>query len=340
MDQRSALGSIDGYEEAARAALDEDVFDYFATGANDERTLVENIRAFDRWVLRPRVMRRSSSPDLSIELFGEGVRFPVLVAPVAYQDMADPEGEIATATGAGAVGTITVVPGTAHHELEAIAAAGDGAKWWQLYLFNDRSMSEEIVRRASAAGYRAICLTADAPTRSRRGLPVRGGSRRREDDAPAYEADVSWDDIGWLKGIAPDLPLLVKGVLTPDDAELAVRAGADGIVVSNQGGRQLDGCAGTLDVLPEVAGAVGDDVPVLMDGGVRRGTDVLKALALGATATLVGRPAMWGLAVGGAQGVADALSILRDEFEDALAMSGCPTPEDISRELVAPAPWA
>ena len=332
---------VDDYEPVAKQKLPSDVYDYYAGGAGDERTLEENLRAFDRWVLRPRFLRGSGFPDPSTELLGTRVEFPVLVAPWAYQGRAHPDGERGTVVGAGRAGTIPVVSSTAVDTLEEIAAATDGPKWWQLYLFEDRGLSAEMLGRVTAAGYRAICWTVDFPvtglrhrdTRSGFVMPFGIGSADY-----AYEPNMTWEHLGFIREHAPDLPVLVKGILTAEDAVLAVEHGADGIVVSNHGGRQLDSCPASLDALPEVVEAVAGRLPVLMDGGVRRGTDVLKAIALGAVAVMVGRPAAWALAAEGEDGVAGVLDIFKAEVENAMALTGCRSVAEIGRELVGPAP--
>lgn len=332
---------VDDYEPVAREKLPADVYDYFAGGAGDERTLGENLRAFDRWVLRPRMLRGSGSPDPSTRVLGTDVAFPVLVAPWAYQGMAHPDGEKGTARAAGRAGTIAVISSTAVDDLEGIAAASDGAKWWQLYLYAEPDRSAAMLRRVADAGYGAICWTVDFPVAGLRHRDTRGGfvmPYGLSGGDYEFEADMTWDHLGFIREHAPGLPVLVKGILTREDAALACDHGVDGIVVSNHGGRQLDSCPASLDALPEVVEVVAGRVPVLMDGGVRRGTDVLKALALGAGAVLVGRPVAWGLAAEGEDGVAGVLTILRTEVENAMALSGCRTVAEIGRDLVAAAP--
>jgi isopentenyl diphosphate isomerase/L-lactate dehydrogenase-like FMN-dependent dehydrogenase len=333
--------TIDDYEALARASLPSDVYDYYAGGAGDERTLAENRAAWDRWTLRPRFLTGVDRRDTSIELFGDRLSFPVLVAPWAYQRMAHPEGEVATAHAAGDAGVATIVSTTAFDILEEVARAGDGPKWWQLYVFTDRGRTAEMLTRVVTAGYRAICLTVDFPvaglrhrdTRNRFVMPI-----GLPGDELVYDPALSWDDLPWIRDRAPGLPLLLKGILTAEDALRALDAGVDGIVVSNHGGRQLDGVAAGVAALPEIVEAVRGRVPVLVDGGVRRGTDVVRAIALGAAAVLVGRPCAWGLAAAGEAGVRDVLRILHAEFDNALALCGCRTVGDVTRAHVAPAP--
>jgi 4-hydroxymandelate oxidase len=340
MGELQPFVTVDDYEPVARERLPPDVYDFYAGGAGDEWTLAENRRAFDRWSLRPRILRGAGSPDPSSSILGTPISFPVLVAPWAYQSMAHPEGERATARAAAAAGTIMIVSSTALDDLEAVAEASDAPKWWQLYVFEDRGATTDMLARVVEARYEAICLTVDAPILglrhrdTRHGfVPAMGASSSRL----PFDPMLSWDDVAWVRERTPGLSLLLKGVLTAEDAELAVDAGVDGIVVSNHGGRQLDSSPAGLSALPEVADAVAGRVPVLVDGGIRRGTDVVKALALGAHAVLAGRPCIWGLAVDGEAGVTDVLGILRAEFENAMALCGCRTVDEITSALVRPA---
>jgi 4-hydroxymandelate oxidase len=340
MREPAAFVTVDDYEPMARERLPADVYDYYAGGAGDEWTLAENRRAFERWTLRPRFLRAVGDPDPSCDVLGARISAPILVAPWAYQRLAHPEGELATARAAAAAGTIMVVSTTALDYLEDVAAAAPGPKWWQLYVFDDRDVTASMLERVVAAGFDAICLTVDFPTNGLRHRDTRNGFQMPiglPDNQLTYDAMVSWEDLGWIRGKTPGLPLVVKGILTAEDAILAVDAGVDAIVVSNHGGRQLDSCPATIAVLPEIVEAVGGRIPVLLDGGVRRGTDVLKALALGAGAVLVGRPCAWGLAAAGEEGVTDVLRILRDEFRNALALTGCRSIDEISPALVRPA---
>ena len=333
--------TVDDYEPLARELLPQGSFEFVAGGAGDERTLAWNRRAFDRWVLRPRFLRGIAAADPSTQLFGCPLALPVLIAPLAYQRTMHPDGERATARAAARAGTIMCVSTTAVDILEDIAAASASPKWWQLYVFADRGFTAEMLGRVSSAGYAALVWTIDLNAYGLRHRETRIGyeppiSLTTED--LAYDASISWDDLGWIREQAPGLPLLLKGILTAEDAELAVGAGADGIVVSNHGGRQLDTSPASLDALPEVIETVGGRIPVLVDGGVRRGTDIVKALALGASAVMVGRPAAWGLAASGEDGVVDVLRILREELENAMTLCGCRIVADITRQHVAPAP--
>lgn len=331
--------TVDDYEPAAREVLSPETYHYYAGGAGDEWTLAENRRAFDRWVIRPRMLTGAYPPDPATEILGTRIGFPLLVAPWAYQRLAHPDGEVATARAAARAETIMVVSTTALDRLEDVAGASAFAKWWQLYVFTDRDLTAETLRRVNAAGYGAVCFTVDFPVGGLRHRDTRSGFDvpigLPQDDL-VFDPNITWDDLAWIRELAP-LPLLVKGILTGEDARIAVEHGVDGIVVSNHGGRQLDAVSAGITALPEVVDAVRGRVPVLVDGGVRRGIDVFKALALGAAAVMVGRPAAWGLAVAGEEGVVDVLGILRAEFENAMTLAGVRTVAEITPAFVAPA---
>lgn len=343
-------------ERQARQQLSQAAYDYFAGGADDELTLADNVAAWQRLRLRPRILRDVSKVSTEMTVLGTPVSFPALVAPTAYQRLADDDGERATAQGAAAAGTIMVVSTLSTVSLEDIAAAApEAVRWFQLYMHQDRGWTAEVVTRAVAAGYRALVFTVDVPVlglrrrdeRNRFRLPpgmVAANVGEPPPEVPgstlmAYaqnelDPGITFADIEWLRGLC-GLPILVKGVLRADDARLCVDAGAGGIVVSNHGGRQLDTAIATAVALPEIVEAVGDDVEVLVDGGIRRGTDIVKALALGARAVLVGRPMLWALASGGSCGVRSVLEALRDEFARALALCGTPTVEQVGADLLA-----
>lgn len=345
------------YETLARERLDPGAWGYVAGGADDEITLAENLAAFRRLRLLPRVLVDVSRVETATTLLGERLSFPVLLAPTAFQTLAHPDGELATARAASAAGTISVVSTLSSYPLEEVARAGAGPKWFQLYCYRDRQVTRRLVQRAEAAGYRAICLTVDLPKvghrerdlRNRFVLPpgvrprnfaefvdLEGGSQQAffEYIQSLVDPSLTWEAVDWLRE-QTRLPILLKGILRPDDAERAVEHGASGVIVSNHGGRQLDGVPATIEALPAVAEAVGKRVPVLMDGGIRRGTDVLKAIALGARAVLIGRPYVWGLAVEGEAGVRNVLDLLRAELELALALAGCPSPAQVGKDLMA-----
>ena len=351
-------------EERAREAVDPPAFDYIAGGAEDEVSLGRNRKAFDRWALRPRVLVDVARRDLTTTVLGAQVSMPVLVAPTAFHRLVHEEGEVATARGAEAAGTLMVVSTLATRSLEEVAAAGEAPRWFQLYVYKDRTLTEDLVRRAEAAGYGALVVTVDTPQGGRRERDERnaftlppgvrlanfasGGAahlptvEEGTSGLAAYwgemlDPSLTWDVVDWLRDRTP-LPLVLKGIMTGEDATEAVERGVDGVVVSNHGGRQLDHTLGTLDVLPEVVDAVAGRAEVFVDGGVRRGTDVLKALALGARAVLVGRPVLWGLALGGAEGVRAVLDHLRRELDLSLALAGNPSVADIRRDLVQRVP--
>jgi isopentenyl diphosphate isomerase/L-lactate dehydrogenase-like FMN-dependent dehydrogenase len=336
MDTTSLL-RVDDFEPIARERLPADVYDYYAGGAGDEWTLAENRAAFDRWVIRPRVLVKASNPGTAVELLGSRLSLPVLIAPWAFQSLADPDGEVATARAAARAGTGMVLSSTAADRIEEVAAASDAPLWWQLYMLTDRAMTADRLHRAHAAGFRAVCFTVDFPVGGLRHRDTRSRIWERLDTpgiGADFEADISWDDLAWVREQAP-LPLLIKGIMTAEDARIALDAGVDGIVVSNHGGRQLDGVAAPVSVLPEVVDAVGSRIPVLVDGGVRRGSDVLKALALGASGVMIGKAAVWGLAAGGEDGVVAILEILRSELENAMTLAGCRSVAGLDRSFVA-----
>jgi 4-hydroxymandelate oxidase len=336
------------YEALARARLPHAVYEYVASGAGDEWTVRWNREAYDAIRLRPRVLRDVTRVDTRVRLLGAELPFPILLAPAAYHGLLHPEAERETARGAGRAGATLVVSTGTNTEIEAIAAEAAAPLWFQLYVQADRGFTGELVRRAEAAGCAALCLTVDTPVlgsrdRQRRagfGLPPGLRTPYYEDinsglrAASAMEKEaITWRDVEWLLSVAT-VPVLLKGVLSPEDAELAVEAGAAGIVVSNHGGRNLDTLPATIEALPEVTEVVAGRVPLLVDGGIRRGTDVLKALALGASAVLVGRPYLYGLAVAGAAGVARVVEILRTELEHAMALTGHASVEALDASVI------
>ena len=340
-------------EAEAGRRLPSAVFDYFAGGADDEATLAENEAAFRRVGLVPRVLRGAGTPDLATELLGESLSMPVLVAPTAFHRLAHPEGECATARAARAAGTVMILSMAATQPVEAVAKAAGGGLWFQLYVQPDPGFTEAVVRRVEAAGCTALVVTVDSPVFGQRDRDLRHGfhalpeglvcENMREpgrDGVPgavrdiAFSTALSWREIEWLRGKTA-LKIVLKGIMHPDDARLAIGCGIDGLMVSNHGGRQLDTVPASLDLLPAIAEAVSGRLPVLLDGGIRRGTDVVKALALGADAVAIGRPVLWGLALGGAKGVGQVLDTLRTELARALSLCGCRTPRDLERELLS-----
>ncbi len=364
----------------ARHRVPRAVFDFVDGGAEDETTVRRNRTGFDALTLLPRTLVDVSSRELGVTVLGEPVSLPVLLAPCGLARLLHPEGEVAAARAAGRAGTVYALSTGSSCSIEDVAAAATGPLWFQLYLWKDRGVIANLIERAAAAGYRALCLTVDVPIVGQRERDLRNGMtippritprnvveaarhvrwtadflRGRPitfenflgmgaggDGASALGAFVNaeminpaqaWADLEWVRGLWQG-PIVVKGVMRGDDARRAVALGADAVVVSNHGGRQLDATAATVSVLPEVAEAVGDDAEVYLDGGVRRGTDVAKALALGARACLVGRPYMYGLGVAGEDGVAAVVDILRRELDRTLALLGCPRAADLDRSYL------
>lgn len=354
--------TLDDHERHARSQLDDNAWAYFSGGAADEITLRANRSAWDALPLWPRVLRPLAGGHTRVQLLGRTLAHPVLLAPVAFQRMAHGDGELATAYAAAALGAGLVLSTQATLPLETIAQAilndaGRGPLWFQLYLQHDRGFTRALVERAESAGYEALVLTVDAPSSGARDRERRAGfhlppgitavnlaqlppaprvalqpGQSALFDALLHQAP-TWDDVAWLQSITR-LPVLLKGVLHPADARQAAGLQVAGLVVSNHGGRTLDTAPATAMALPRIVQAVGGRLPVLVDGGIRRGTDVLKAMALGASAVLVGRPVVWGLANAGAAGVAHVLRLLRDELEIAMALTGCATLAEASPALL------
>ena len=352
------------YEQLATKCLSQMALDYYASGAWDEVTLRDNRAAFERFKLRPRVLVDVSDRNLTTKVLDQPLQMPLFIAPMAFQCLANPQGEVATARAAALAGVGMVLSTLSTKSIEEVAAVCHDTnlhtpQWFQLYIHKDRGLTRALVERAYAAGYKALCITVDAPVLGRRerdkrnefALPVgmqlanlttlsglnipheEGESGLFTYVAEQLNSAVTWDDLEWFQSLCP-LPLVLKGILRGDDAARAVECGAKAIVVSNHGGRQLDGAVASLDALAEVVKAVDGRAEVLLDGGIRRGTDILKALALGAKAVLVGRPMLWGLAVAGEAGVAHAIEILRDELDVAMALSGCASLGQIDSSLL------
>ncbi|MEH2324978.1 MAG: alpha-hydroxy acid oxidase [Nostoc sp.] len=358
------------YEKLAKEHLSQMTLDYYSSGAWDEVTLQDNRAAFERVKLRPRVLVDVSDVydglrlrNLTTSILGQPLQLPLLIAPMAFQCLAHPDGEIATALAAASGGVGMVLSTMATKSMEEVASAcdkfPDSLRWFQLYIHKDRGLTRALVEKAYKAGYKALCLTVDAPVlgqreRDRRnefalppelhlanlatisGLDIsheKGESGLFTYFAQQLNPAVTWHDLEWLQSLSP-LPLVIKGILRGDDAVRAVEYGAKAIVVSNHGGRQLDGAIASLDALAEIVAAVDGKVEVLLDGGIRRGTDILKALALGAKAVLIGRPILWGLAVAGQIGVSHVISLVQDELNLAMALSGCAKLQDIDPSLL------
>ena len=352
------IAAVTDYEAYARERMTDAAWAYLSGGAADELTLRENRDAFDRLRLQNRVLADLTGGGTGLTLFGDSLDYPIILAPVAHHRLVHPQGELATVLAASAMKAPMVVSTQASTSLEDIAQAAQTSLWFQLYMQPAREHTLALVQRAAAAGYRAIVVTVDAPVngvRNReqraafqlppgidmpnlRGLPPQVMPAAQAGQSALFGKGVldtapSWDDLAWLRA-STSLPLIVKGITSPLDAVQAIDAGVDGIVVSNHGGRVLDGQPATIDALPAVARAVAGRVPLLLDGGVRRGTDVLKALALGASAVMIGRPTLYGLAAAGAVGVVHVLHMLRTELEVAMALTGCRTLQDITPAVI------
>lgn len=347
---------FDELERYAQAILPRSAYDYFAGGAGTESTLRDNVAAWERVRLAPHVLRDVAAPDLTTDVLGHSLSMPLLIAPLAYQRMAHDDGEAGTARAAAQAGTLMVVSTVATQSMEDVAAAApEGIRLFQLYVHADRDMTLHLMDRAAAAGYRALVVTVDTPRLGNRLRDHRNQFRLPAHLAPAnldwsaaagidssqiatyadrsFDASLTLDTLAWLSE-RTDLPIVIKGVTRADDAIAAVDAGVAGIIVSNHGGRQLDGAIATADALPAIADAVGDQVPVLVDGGIRTGVDVVRALALGARAALIGRPFLWGLAAGGSAGVTSVLEHFREEITLAMRLVGASSVADVDRSLV------
>ncbi len=345
------------YERLAHERLDANALAFFAGGGADEITMRWNREGFDKLALRPRVLRGGSGGHTRISLFGREHRHPIFIAPMSLQKLAHPDGEIATAIAAEAQDACMVLSAQASVSMEEAYRAGATCRWFQLYVQPTKAATMQLVRRAEDAGFEVLVVTVDAPvngvrTREHRagfelppgiaavnmeGLPSTLPSALERDASIVFDhfmaIATTWDDIAWLKS-QTKLPIVLKGIVTGEDAARVVELGLDGIIVSNHGGRTLDTLPATIDVLPEIVEATGGRIPLLLDGGIRRGTDVLKAMARGASAVLIGRPIIYGLTVDGVLGAAHVLRILRDEFEIAMALTGCHTVADIGPQLI------
>jgi len=356
----SRLLNLQDYHRAARAKLPKEVLDYYEGGALDEITLRENTAGWERLRLYYHVLAGVGTRDLGTTVLGQSISLPIGIAPTAFQKLACAAGEIATAKAARAAGTLFILSSFSNTAMESVLPQAASPRWFQLYIYKDRGITEELVRRAEAAGAEAIVVTVDAPGLGTRERDVRNSfalpndlavenlvplgkgnfPKVRESGLAAYvrenfKSDLKFEDLDWLCGCTR-LPIVVKGVCRGDDARRAAERGVKAVVVSNHGGRQLDTAPATCEVLPAVAAAAGDLCEIYIDGGVRRGSDVLKAIALGARAVLIGRPILWGLCVGGEQGATNVLEILRRELDEAMLLCGCTKIGDIDRSLLAP----
>jgi 4-hydroxymandelate oxidase len=350
--------NLDDFEPIAREKLSQMTYDFYAGGAEDEITLRENREAFRRRFLKYRVLVDVAERDTRATVLGQELPHPVILAPTAMHKLAHPDGEAATARAAASLGVLMTLSSVSTTTLEDVsAAATNGPRWFQLYCYTERAVTEMLVKRAYAAGYTALVVTVDVPYLGRRERDLRNsftlpdGVRLANFDAFPIDAGegesvlsqfvatlqtptLSWDDLDWLRSLAP-IPMILKGVVRADDAATAAERGIEGVWVSNHGGRQLDGAIATADALPAVVDAVRGRSTVIVDGGVRRGTDVLKALAMGADAVAIGRPQLWGLAADGENGVRRVLEMIRDELALAMALCGCRNIAEITPDLLA-----
>jgi 4-hydroxymandelate oxidase len=350
--------TLDDFEELARDVVAHMVYEYIAGGAGDEVTLRANRASFDKLRLRPRALVDVSEIDTTVELFGETMEFPILLAPTAYHKLVHPSGELGSVEGANLAGATLIASTSSSTSIEEMAAVSTRPLWFQLYASTDRGFTGDLVRRAEAVGCRALCLTVDAPIRGIRDRDARSGfalppgigrpnleklgpaamlgnprPSGRGIYSPNLDPAVTWKDVEWLRGFTK-LPLLLKGILSGEDAAKGLERNVHGIIVSNHGARTVDGVFSSMEALPEVITTVQGQVPVLLDGGIRRGTDILKAIALGASAVLIGRSYLYGLAVAGPVGVQRVIEVLRTELEMAMALCGRPTLAHLDRELL------
>ncbi|KAK1362738.1 (S)-2-hydroxy-acid oxidase [Heracleum sosnowskyi] len=349
--------NLSDFHKMAKEVLPKMYYDFYSGGAEDQHTLKENVEAFRRIYIRPRILVDVSKIDMSTTILGYRLSAPIMVAPTAMHQLAHPEGEVATARAAAACNTIMVLSFNSTCTVEEVASSCDAVRFFQLYVFKRRDISALMVQRAERNGFKAIVLTVDTPKLGRREADIKNkmiapqlknfegllstevhstdmGSNLAAYASETLDASLSWKDLEWLKSITK-LPILLKGILTHEDAIKALEVGVAGIIVSNHGARQLDYSPATINALEEVVIAVRGKIPVLFDGGLRRGTDVYKALALGAQAVLIGRPIIYGLAAKGENGVRQVIEMLKDELELTMALSGCPTLKDITRSRVS-----
>lgn len=351
---------VEDFKNKAEKVLEKSALDYYRSGAGDQYTLNRTKASFQKLCIRPRFLRDVSKLDTSTTIFGCDLKWPVGIAPTAMQRLAHPDGEVANARAAGKAGSIFILSTIATTSIEELAEkAPNTDKWFQLYVYKDRALTESLVRRAEKANFKALVLTVDAPifgqrrsdVRNKFGLPSHlqlgnfsesktqavkssgKGSGINEYVMSQFDPQLTWKDVEWLVKLTK-LPVIAKGILTKEDAVLAKEFGCKGIIVSNHGARQLDSVPTSIEALPEIERAVGNDLVVMMDGGISDGNDILKALALGAKMVFIGRPALWGLACGGQKGVEDLLNILKKDFELVMSLSGCTDLKSILRNLV------
>lgn len=351
--------NLNEYEELAGALLEKPAYDYYRSGANDEITLTENLEAYKRIQLYPKILVNVEKRDLTTTVLGQEISMPIMIAPTAFHKLACPSGEIATAQAAEKNRTLMVLSSLSNTSPEEVASATSGPLWFQLYIYKDRNLTKSVIQRVEQLGYKALCITVDAPLLGRRERDIRNrfslpngltiatvgdylekamAQSAKNSSLNLYftsllDQSVTWKDVDWIRSISK-LPIILKGVHRPDDAIKAVQHGFDGIVVSNHGARQLDTVPGTIDLLPAISEAVDNQLEIFLDGGIRRGTDVIKALALGARAVLIGRPILWGLSVDGSEGASDVLRLIREETDLAMALCGISAVSEATKDLV------
>lgn len=334
-----SLLSVQDFEALAEKRVMHGAWERIQGGAADEITLRWNREAWQRIRLQPRVLLDVSNLDTRVTLFGQELPFPILLAPTGAQGMIQSNGDLEVAAGAAAAQATLVISSSGSVRVEDLARHAKGPVWFQLYVQRDRGFTKDLVQRAEGCGCRALCITVDSPTHGVRDREQRAKSQMPERELPNFTGkdylnpSLTWKDIDWLQSFGRT-PILLKGILSANDAEAGVKAGIAGIIVSNHGGRNLDTAPATADALPRIVERVEGRVPILVDGGIRRGTDILKALALGATAVQIGRPYLYGLGVAGAEGVARVVAILRKEFEQAMMLTGRPTIASIDRSVL------
>jgi len=336
----SEIINLFDFEKMAEGKMTKMAYEYVASGAADEFTVRWNRQALDAIKLNPGVLNDVSKLDTTVSLFGHKLAYPILIAPTAFHKIMHPEGEVATAIGAGKAKAIYVVSSFTTTPLEEIKKVASEPLWFQLYVRDDKEFTKTLVQKAESLGCRALCITVDSPVAGARNRQARVNFKLPDGIIAPYtngaliqKMPLTWKEMEWLISFAK-VPVLLKGILNPDDAEKAINIGASGIIVSNHSGRNLDTVPATIEILPRIVERVNKRIPILMDGGIRRGTDVLKAIALGANAVLVGKPICFGLASGGAEGVAKTLEILRAEFEMAMALTGRATIASIDQSLI------
>ena len=340
--------SLAELETNARACIQEMAHEYLASGAADEITVRWNRERYDSIALRPRVLKDIPAADTRTTIAGREMPAPIFLSPVAYHGLLHPEAEIATARGAGTAGITMIVSTNSNTAIEEVAAAASAPLWFQLYVQSDREFTADLIRHVQAAGCEAIVVTVDTPTIGPRNRQTRGGfllppglatphlhdlNSGQRNLTASWRTVLTWKDIEWLRSIAT-VPVFLKGILDDGDAELAVESGAEGIFVSNHGGRNLDTAPASIDALPRIAERIAGRIPIIVDGGIRRGTDIVKALALGANAVGIGRPYCYGLARAGSDGVAKVVAILREELEMAMLLLGIANVKDIDRSAL------